>query len=248
MYCECGCGNITKIAKRSDKRKGWIKGQSFRCLYGHSPLKKSINYKGVDKWIMTNQNKHLCNCGCGEYIKIATHHYSVGIPRYILGHYMTTPEMKAKSREMCCKRIGELSPRWKENRDEVRGRIRCKVDFTKLQKRDIFIRDKGICQDCGILTLIDAHTDHPEKTNIDHIIAVEDGGMNIIVNGQVLCLKCHKKKHSAIENRMNSGKPRTGNPEPSVQSTKVQRLLECSDTLNNQISVRLERDDIVQAL
>ena len=49
-----------------------------------------------------------------------------------------------------------------------------------------------------------------------------------------------------VANRMNCGKPRTGNPQPSVQSTKVQRLLESGDTLNNQISVRPERDEIVQ--
>ena len=49
-----------------------------------------------------------------------------------------------------------------------------------------------------------------------------------------------------VAKRVNSGKPRTGNPEPSSQSEKVQRLLESSDTLNNQISALPERDDIVQ--
>ena len=52
---------------------------------------------------------------------------------------------------------------------------------------------------------------------------------------------------SAKAKRMNSGKPRTGNPEPSSQSEKVQRLLECSDILNDQISVRHESEEIVQA-
>ena len=114
-------------------------------------------------------------------------------------------------------------------------------------KREIYLRDKGICQNCGTFTLFDVHKYDPCKANIDHIVPVKDGGSRDLSNGQVLCYICHKLKHSAKEKRMNSGKPRTGNPEPSVQSTKVQRLLEHSDMLNNQISVLPEREEIVQS-
>lgn len=74
------------------------------------------------------------------------------------------------------------------------------------------------------------------------------------------CKKCHISIRGKEEDyigffdgivakRMNSGKPYRvieGNPEPSPQSGKVQRLLEYSDILNNQISVRPERDEIVR--
>lgn len=238
MYCECGCGQITKIAQRTDKRRGWVKGEHFRCIYGHSPLKSVINYKGVDKWVENNQC-HICACGCGDFIAVKPFHYNRGIPKYIHGHYAKTQEMKDKQREYNSTHLGELSPRWKRDRDSVRGRVRCKVDFTKRQKRDIYVRDNGICQMCEMICLLDVHVDHPWKVNIDHIISVNDGGTNEISNGQVLCLSCHKLKHSAVAKRMNSGKPVTGNavgnPEPSSQSEKVQRLPECSDTLNNRI-------------
>jgi hypothetical protein len=207
MYCECGCGNITPIAKETSRRKGWIKGQHKRCCYGHSPLKHLAHYQGRDIWISINQNKHLCQCGCGEYILIKKHHKSMGIPKFIWGHHMNTDKIKMENSIRSSKRVGNLSPRWKEDRNTVRGRIRCQVDFTKRQKRDIYVRDNGICQNCKIICLLDVGVNHPYKVNIDHIILVKDGGTNDISNGQVLCLSCHKLKHSAKAKTANSEKP-----------------------------------------
>jgi hypothetical protein len=206
MYCECGCGQITPIAKETSHTKGWIKGQYKRCCYGHSPLKHLAHYQGRDIWIAENQNKHLCKCGCGEYIKIKKHHKSQGIPQYILGHYITTDKMRMESSIRSSKRIGALSPRWKEDRTSIRGRKRAIVDFTKRQKRDLFVRDNGVCQNCKIICLLDVGINHPYKVNFDHIIAVKDGGSNELENGQTLCLSCHKLKHSAKAKTANSEK------------------------------------------
>lgn len=35
-YCLCGCGQKTQIAKRTDKSKGWIKGQPLDYVKGHN--------------------------------------------------------------------------------------------------------------------------------------------------------------------------------------------------------------------
>lgn len=40
----------------------------------------------INKWISNNQNKHLCACGCGQYIKILKQHHWERIPKYIRGH------------------------------------------------------------------------------------------------------------------------------------------------------------------
>lgn len=207
MYCECGCGQITNIAKQTDTKRGRVKGQHYSCVYGHSPIKHLSHYQGRDKWIVANTDKHLCQCGCGDFVVIKKHHFSMGIARFIWGHHSRTEEMKNITRETMQKRVGELSPRWKKNRDEIRGRKRAQVDFTKIMKRSIYVRDNGICQSCGAFTIWNANVDDALKTNIDHIIAVKDGGSNDLSNGQVLCLMCHKMKHSAKANRMNSGKP-----------------------------------------
>lgn len=34
-YCQCECGGKTKIAERTDKRRGWVEGQPIRFIYGH---------------------------------------------------------------------------------------------------------------------------------------------------------------------------------------------------------------------
>jgi len=247
MYCECGCGKITPIAKQTNTKKGWVKGQHTKCCYGHSPIKHLAHYQGRDVWIAENQNKHLCACGCGEYIVIKKHHKSQGIPRYILGHYVRTDKMKDIIRKTCVERVGKLSPRWKEDRNSVRGRKRAQVEFTKRMKRAIYTRDEGKCQSCGAFTLLEVSVHDPLKTNIDHIIPVQNGGDNSTENGQVLCLICHKLKHSAKAKRVNSGKPRTGNPEPSrVETRKVQRLLEDSTlSLITSTSALPEREEIV---
>lgn len=40
-YCHCGCGQQTKIASRSDSRKGWVKGQPMRFVYQHASTIKT---------------------------------------------------------------------------------------------------------------------------------------------------------------------------------------------------------------
>ena len=35
-FCQCGCGQRTKIAKGTDKRKGWVKGQPKSFINGHN--------------------------------------------------------------------------------------------------------------------------------------------------------------------------------------------------------------------
>ncbi len=221
MFCECRCGQLTKVITKTNKKRNWIKGNYYRYIQGHGIMKPSPRYRGVDKLVEEHQGKHLCNCGCGDIIKIKSHHFykSRCIPKFIHGHHANTPEMKKIYREYNSIHTGKLSPRWKENRDEVRGRMRCRVDFTKSQKRDIYIRDEGICQPCKIICLLDVDANHPYKVNIDHIVSVENGGINEISNGQVLCLSCHKIKHSAKAKTENSEKP---NPEKSSMATPNQ--------------------------
>jgi len=249
MYCACGCGQITKIAKRTDTNAGLIKGQHKKFVLGHSyRLNKKFKpkYGFLDEWCEKHRDKHICLCGCNGYITIKHHHHQIGIPKYIHGHHNRTQEAKQRVREYCLTHLGEDSLRWVKDRSKVRTN-RTQVDFTSTQKREIYLRDKGLCQECWGFCLLNVHKHDPLKANFDHIVPVKDGGTRDIFNGQLLCYKCHKKKHSAEAKWMNSGKPRTGNPEPSTQSVKVQRLLGHSDMLNNQISVHPEREEIVQS-
>ena len=168
-------------------------------------------------FILENTGKHKCACGCDGYIKILKHHNSMGIPKFIHGHNISTEEARKASSERMSIKIGSLHHNYIKDRNMVKGPRRWIYNFTKRQKRDIYLKDKGICQECSIICRTDVDRNHPEAVNIDHIIPIEDGGMNEIFNGQVLCVKCHKIKNinAYKAKRMNSGKPRTGNPEPS---------------------------------
>lgn len=67
--------NNKSVKKISESNKG---------RYG--TLNNNYNTK-IDKFIEENVNKHLCGCGCGEFIKIIRQHYSSGIPKYIHNHW-----------------------------------------------------------------------------------------------------------------------------------------------------------------
>jgi len=82
--CECGCGQPTKIAIRSNAAKGHVKGRPLRFVYGHkpSPLPHAEpNPSG------------RCLCGCGEPVPPAagTHYRRgqvAGRPgNYLPGHH-----------------------------------------------------------------------------------------------------------------------------------------------------------------
>lgn len=37
-------------------------------------------------WVVSQQDKHFCDCGCGQPIQVKIHHRTKGIPRFIVGH------------------------------------------------------------------------------------------------------------------------------------------------------------------
>jgi len=79
--CLCGCNYFIEI-----KSQHYYEGVPKFILGHQSKGKNNPNYKCVDKWIKKNQNKLLCSCGCGQYIRILKQHHWMGMPQYIRGH------------------------------------------------------------------------------------------------------------------------------------------------------------------
>lgn len=48
----------------------------------------------IKQFIEENTNKHLCDCGCGNFIEIKEHHYYYGIPKYRHGDNAKTKEFR----------------------------------------------------------------------------------------------------------------------------------------------------------
>lgn len=63
--CECGCGNPAPIATRSVRRKGQIKGQPLKFIYGHSAyvMGKANRTHGMSnspEWCAYHDAKNRC--------------------------------------------------------------------------------------------------------------------------------------------------------------------------------------------
>ena len=145
-------------------------------------------------------------------------------------------------------KIAENANSWKGGLNYLAHKVLTNSRYLRIRKQ-ILERDNNKCVVCQSNIKLEVHHIIEKKKNI--FLAFDQN--NLIT----LCKKCHISIRGKEENyigyfddivakRMNSGEPRPGNPEPSVQSTKVQRLLEHIAVLNNQISVRHESDDIVQ--
>ncbi len=75
--------------------------------------------KNITRWVRRHQFKHLCGCGCGEFIPITRAHAkpSVGIPKYIKGHNLR-PKLPPEEVEAAQKESAwdKLSPEEQERR------------------------------------------------------------------------------------------------------------------------------------
>lgn len=38
--CQCGCGKLAPLASKTNKKRGWIKGQPIRYIWGHASRKQ----------------------------------------------------------------------------------------------------------------------------------------------------------------------------------------------------------------
>jgi len=168
----CACGCSSQIAIRPEHRHDGIP----RFILGHN-AKGDGNpaFNGVDSWIVENQGKILCACGCGNPVKIGFwHHYrrenlkTVGF--FIHGH---------NSR-------GEKNNNWKggENMAFHLGRA---SNAIRVWRKKVFIRDGFRCQMPGC--------PNPTNKNLNahHIVSFSSfaRGRFDIDNGITLCAFCH---------------------------------------------------------
>ena len=64
--------------------------------------------------------------------------------------------------------------------------------FSETQRRAIFARAGGKCEMCG------KDWNDGYMLEADHIVPLSLGGENTIFNGQMLCRRCHAKKHMQV--------------------------------------------------
>lgn len=63
--CECGCGEPTPIARQSEQKRGYVKGQPVRFAPGHTGTLRSLR-KAAEVPPEAPPEVRLCECGCGQ--------------------------------------------------------------------------------------------------------------------------------------------------------------------------------------
>ena len=64
--CQCGCGQPAPIAPRNNKRRGWIKGQPIRFIWGHGRRKPiNVRHPGRKPTLFVEMEQRF---GCGVVI------------------------------------------------------------------------------------------------------------------------------------------------------------------------------------
>jgi hypothetical protein len=127
--CECGCGGTFQPSPRH-RRLGFP-----RYLKGHMlRVARAVTMK-IAAWVVAEQNRHFCECGCGQTIRIWPRYRLTGIPRF-------RRECQARLR------TGPAHPNWMSDRSMVRSGRRGQY-FVPSVKREIFERDGYRCRACG---------------------------------------------------------------------------------------------------
>lgn len=100
--CECGCGNLTSIASKTQRNLGHVKGEHLRFYRNHGTRK--FDYNNSQLYIPNTQQGY-CHCGCGQLTPIAKKtRPHLGIMkgqhvRYLVGHARRNGKLGRKVRQ-----------------------------------------------------------------------------------------------------------------------------------------------------
>lgn len=78
--CECGCGQETKLASKTDKSRGWRKGQPLRFINGHNASVREVTNiketkaceycgKAFSFWPSRQKNAKYCSLSCKTSVR-----------------------------------------------------------------------------------------------------------------------------------------------------------------------------------
>ncbi len=194
--CKCGCGQFITIKKyhynygiptsisehRNIKRSPYSICQYCGIQFKNKSHSNSCNYqrkycshkchgserkKPTTIFINDNSNKHLCHCGCGQFITIKKYNIWLGIPKYIYRHHYSIFK-------------GQNHPNWKNDKSFEPYT----PDFNDQFKEAIRKRDGHTCQLCEI-----TQEESGRKLSIHHI---DYNKLNSFQQNCIsLCVKCH---------------------------------------------------------
>lgn len=86
--------------------------------------------------------------------------------------------------------VGQGANGWPRCSECVQAKIRTRLPMSPKLRRQVLMRDRWTCQDCGA-----NKGDDPDiRLHVDHIVPVAAGGQDVMDNLQVLCMSCNLGK------------------------------------------------------
>ena len=85
-------------------------------------------------------------------------------------------------RSRCREHLAEAAVLKRQRRSAAPG-----TNAQQRLRRNLNLEGVGVCSLCGVM-------DIPENLNVDHRLALADGGLDVLSNVWVLCIPCHKEK------------------------------------------------------
>lgn len=70
--CKCGCGGIAPLAKQTDRRKGWVRGEPVQFIAGHSLFGRITRNYDADRGVLFDPET-----GCWNWQGYISHGYGV---------------------------------------------------------------------------------------------------------------------------------------------------------------------------
>jgi predicted DNA-binding protein YlxM (UPF0122 family) len=154
-------------------------------------ISRSLINPEIDRFIEENTNKHLCKCGCGEYIEILRIHYSTAIPAYIHGHHAKVDNPfkgKQHTDEFKENRRREGNPNWHGGRyTDTSGYVRVLAPEHKSSDVKGYVKEH-------VLIWTDINGDIPDGFCLHHING--DKGDNRMDNLRLMRHGDHSRLHN----------------------------------------------------
>ena len=81
-----GLHTQTNTGRTHFKKGQKLSEETRQKLKGKIPPNKGKVREDIRQFIEANTNKHLCKCGCGNFIAIKKYHHRTGVPAFIFRH------------------------------------------------------------------------------------------------------------------------------------------------------------------
>ncbi len=188
-YCQCGCGEKTRLAPQSCTSRGWIRGEPIAFVHGHN--------RQLPRVAPHPHEVKQCK-KCKEVLPVTAFGSLARTPdglnrtcKICLASYYR--DYFSKNKEAHAKRVkawrlnnrdaAQAIKRNRRSRESASGET-----VSAEQWKSVLDRFGGKCAKCGA----------SESIEMDHVVPLARGGSHTPENIQPLCKSCNRRKSTSI--------------------------------------------------